>query len=87
MGVDPAYASSVAGMISHNPFAKQPHAGWSSGSAPPDPDAALPGPKAKGKAASLVKVETGDTDDIAQPKKKARAPKPPATGQQYNPRA
>ena len=80
MGLDPAYATSVASMISHNPFAKQP--AWP-GTPPTDADPTPP-PKGKAKTPALVKQEAeGGDETTAQPKKKARAPKPPATGQQY----
>ena len=79
MGLDPAYAVSVASMMSHNPFGKQqsvPPIGT------PDTTPPLPAAKTKSKAAQPgIKTEADGADD-PQPKKKARAPKPAATGRQ-----
>ncbi|CAE7442497.1 TY1B-DR3, partial [Symbiodinium microadriaticum] len=61
MGLDPAYATSVASMISHNPFAKQP--AWP-GTPPTDADVT---PPLKGKAktpAVKQEAEGGDGSDM-----------------------
>ncbi|CAE7427213.1 TY1B-DR3 [Symbiodinium sp. CCMP2592] len=71
MGLDPAYAASVATMISHNPFGKQQSA---AALGTPDTAQPVPAPKNnKGKAAQPGVKTEADGEETAQPKKKARA--------------